>query len=246
MDIVTLKAVCRKEFGTGPSRRMRREGSVPANLYGHGIKPVSLRIDKREFKRVLNTKAGENVVIDLNVEDAKLEESTCRIKAIQHNPVSEEIEHVDFTLISLTEKITVMVPVVAVGGEESPGVKEGGVLDVIHHEIEVECLPTQIPEKIEVDAKALNIGDIIHVKDLKFPEGVATTLEEDEAVVTVHPPAAEEEPAAEEGAQEPEVMEKGKKPVEGEEEGKPAEGQAKSKEGQAKAKDAQPKAKGGE
>lgn len=216
MAKLNLAAKVREKTGKQETRKVRSEGFVPANLYGHGMKPLSLQVGVKDLYLALHTKAGENVVIDLQVEGVKLKESTCRIKEIQHNPVSEAIAHVDFTVISLTEKIDVKVPVVILHQDEAAGIKEGGVLDIVHHEIEVECLPTDIPEKIEIDIKTMKIGDAVHAKDLAMPKGVVCKLDADEVVVALHPPAKEEEPAAEAGATEPEVIEKGKKLEEGE------------------------------
>ena len=221
MDIMDLQVKNRIETGSRKARNLRRNGSVPAILYGHGMQPMNLEVNARELHRVLHTKAGENVVINLKVEGAELKESTCRFKDISHDPVTDKIAHVDFTVISLTEKIAVQVPVVVKNAAEAAGVKEGGVLDIIHHEIEIECLPTEIPEKFEYDVKALNINDTVHVRDLNIPSNFTVSLEPDEAVIAIHPPSKEEEKAPEGEVTEPEVIEKGKKPEEGEE-GAPA------------------------
>ena len=218
MAKVNLEATPRTEIGKQAAKKTRRAGFIPAIVYGHGMKPLSLEVGLKAFRQTLQTKAGENVVIDLKVEGVKLKESTCLIKEIQHNPVTDEIAHVDFTVISLTEKIEVKVPVVVEGAEEAPGIKEGGILDIIHHEIEVECLVTEIPEKITVSVKALKINDSISVADLVIPKGVTCRLPAEEVVVAVHPPAKEEVKGVEEGTTaEPEVIEKGKKPEEAEE-----------------------------
>ncbi len=217
MATVNLAAQVREKIGSQGAKLDRREGFIPATLYGHGMKALSLKVAKKDLGAALNTKAGENVVITLQVEGVKLKESTCLIKEIQHNPVTDVIDHVDFTVISLTEKIDVKVPLVVFHGDEAPGVKEGGILDVIHHEIEVECLPTAIPEKIEIDVKNMAIGDAIHAKDLKMPEGVTCKLDAEDVVVALHPPMKEVAPSEEAGPAEPEVIEKGKKPAEGEE-----------------------------
>jgi len=126
--------------------------------------------------------------------------------------VTDEIYHVDFAAVSLTEKIRVKVPLTIKDAQEAIGVKEGGVLDVVHHEIEVECLPTEIPERIEVSVKQLKIGDSIHLKELGIPRSVAPLLEAGEVVIALHPPEKVEEvaPPAEVAA-EPEIIEKGKK-----------------------------------
>ncbi len=222
METMKLQATSRTTTGKRSSKDVRRKGSIPAVLYGHGMTPLSVEVNYREFDKALHTKAGENVLINLQVEGVKLKESTCLIKEIQHNPVTDEIAHIDFTVISLNEKIEVKVPVLVSHAEEAAGVKEGGVLDVVHHEIEIECLPTEIPEKFEIDVRAMKIGDAIHLKDLKIPKGITCKLDDEEVIVTLHPPAKEEEKPLEEGAVQPEVIEKGKKLEEGEEGEAPA------------------------
>lgn len=223
METFELQGKARTADGTRKARGVRRNEMIPAVVYGHGMKPLSVEVPERAFFKALHTKAGENVLITLQIEGVKLEESTCRIKAIQHNPVTDKIDHIDFMVISLTEEIKVMVPVVVLHAEDAPGVKEGGVLDLVHHEIEVECLPTKIPEKIEVDVKVMKINDAIHVKDLALPSDVKCLLSADEVVVAIHPPREEEVKPVEEGeAAGPEVIEKGKKEKEGEEGAAPA------------------------
>lgn len=223
METMKLQAKQRIKLGTQSAKEARRRGALPAILYGHGMKPLAVEVNYRDFMTALHTKAGTNVLINLDVEGVKLKESTCLIKEIQHDPVSEKLKHVDFTVISLTEKITVKVHLVVTHADEAAGVKEGGVLDIVHHEIEIECLPTQIPEKIEVNAKDMKVNDVIHVKDLVLPKGIVVKLAADDVVVALHPPVKEEEPVAGEGEiQQPEVIEKGKKPAEGEEGAAPA------------------------
>ncbi len=212
MARVELAAKVRTATGTQATKKVRNLGFVPANLYGHGMKPLSLQVHAKALYESLHTKAGENVVLSLKVDGVQLKESTCLIKEIQHNPVTDKIAHVDFTVISLTEKIDVKVPVVVLNQVDAAGVKEGGILDLVHHEIEVECLPTDIPEKIEIDVKAMKIGDAVHASDLKMPKGVTCKFDAEEVIVALHPPA--KEPVAGEeaaGATEPEVIEKGKK-----------------------------------
>lgn len=225
MQIINLAVNERSIRGSKKARALRRAGKIPAILYGHGMQPLSLEVPRKSLLSTLHTKSGSNVIVNLQLDGVKLKESTCLIRDLQHNPVTDEIDHVDFTVISMTEKIQVNVPLSTVNGEESPGLKEGGILDVVHHEVRVECLPTQIPENIVVDIKGLKINDAIHARELKLPEGVTCLLDAEEVVVAVH--AVKEEKVAVEGEEsvttEPEVIEKGKKPVEGEE-GAPVEG----------------------
>ncbi len=219
MQIINLNVNKRDLKGSKKSRALRRAGKIPAVVYGHGMEPLSLEVLKKNLLSTLHTKSGINVIINLQLEGTKMKESTCLVKDIQHNPVTDEIDHVDFTVISMTEKIQVDVRLEVINTEEAPGIKEGGVLDVVHHTIKVECLPTQIPEAIVVDAKGMKINDLVHASQLNLPEGVTCLLAADEVVVAVH--AIKEEKAAEvtdeTAATEPEVIEKGKKPAEGEE-----------------------------
>ena len=222
MKTFELQAKSRTPNGTSKARAVRRNEMFPAVVYGHGMKPLAIEVPGKDFLKAIHTKAGANVLITLQVEGVKLAESTCRIKEIQMNPVTDKIDHIDFMVISLTEKITVKVPVVLLHIEEAPGIKEGGSLDLVHREIEVECLPTQIPEKIEIEAKEMKINDAVHVNELKLPSGVKCLIALEEVVLAIHPPREEEVKPAEEGAAaEPEVIEKGKKEKEGEE-GAPA------------------------
>lgn len=228
MKTIELQAKPRITDGTRKARAVRRSEGIPAIVYGHGMKPLSVEVPERAFLKAIHTKAGANVLITLQVEGVTLKESTCRIKALQSNPVTDKIDHVDFMVISLTEKIIVKVPVILHHVEEAPGVKEGGVIDLVHREIEVECLPTQIPEKVDIDVKEMKINDSIHVKDLVLPDGVKCMLAAEEVVFAVHAPRQEEVAAvAEEGeATAPEVIEKGKKEKEGEEGAAPKAGVA--------------------
>ncbi len=242
MEIVTLEVQKRDNTGSRNARRLRRAGNIPAIVYGRGMKPLSLEVDQRRLGKALKTKAGENVLINLQVPGVELEESTCLIRSIQHNPITDAIQHVDFSVISLKEKIKVEVHLLILHADEAVGLREGGVLDVVHHDIPVECLPADIPEHIEVDVKNMKINDAIHVQDLKLPAGIVCLLPPAEVLVAVQPPRKDEDltaPATEEPTQ-PEVIEKGKK-EEGEE---GAEGAAPAKGGAAPKQAAAPKAGG--
>ena len=213
MKILPMKANPRENLGRRQVKRTRVEKKIPAIVYGHGIKSQAIEMSTDDFYQVTHTKAGENVVIQLEIAGTQLAGQPVVIKEVQHNPVTDAIEHVDFKAISLKDKIQVKVPLHVRG--ESVGVKQGGVLDTVHHEVEIECLPTDIPDRFDVDVSALDIGDALHAKDLKLPSGVTCLFDPEETVVAVHAPKAEETPAAaavaEEGKVEPEVIEKGKK-----------------------------------
>jgi len=213
MKTIELKAQAREAVGKKATKAVRREDHIPAVLYGRGIESAPLKVSQKEFYRVTHTKARSNVLITLKIEGEKAKkDTTCLIKDVQRDPVTDLIYHVDFTAVSLTEKIRVRVPLLIKDAEQAIGVKEGGTLDLVYHEIEVECLPTEIPEKLESSVKHLKIGDAIHVKELEFPPNVTPLLDADDVVIALHPPQkAEEAPAPAEAAAEPEIIEKGKK-----------------------------------
>jgi len=220
MEKVLLNANIRDDVGKEANKRLRREGGVPVVLYKKGKTSLSLKVDVKDLYHVLHTSAGENVILTLKVKadskDAKAtKDRTVIIKEIQHHPIKENILHVDFHEISLTEMITVRVPVETKG--EAEGVKaDGGVLDQVTKEIEVECLPTEIPDKIEVHVGPLKIGDAIRVKDLTVPAQIKVLSDPELTVLSVVPPHVEkeEEEAAEE-ITEPEVIKEKKPEAEG-------------------------------
>lgn len=213
MKTVELKVLTREKLGKNHAHRIRKGSRIPAILYGSKLVPIPLEMDLKDFQKVLKTEAGENVILTLKIGGVKKgNEHTAIIKEIQTDPVTDALYHVDFNAISLTQKIRVKVPVHAKG--EAPGIKEGGVLEHVHHEIEVECLPAEIPEKIEVHVDQMNIGDAIHVKNVTFPAGVICILDPEEVIFTVLAPMKEEVvPPPEEAPKEPEVI--GKKKEEG-------------------------------
>jgi large subunit ribosomal protein L25 len=180
-----LKASPRSDTGKGAARRVRAEGRVPAILYGRGIEPTSLAVDARELSHLLHTDAGMNVLIDLQVEGEG--EHLVLARELQQDHVRNRLVHVDFVAISRDEKITVEVPISVVG--DSPGVKEGGVVE--HHtwDLEVECLPGDVPENIEADVSNVALGESLHVSDLRPPEGVTINTDPEELVLAVVVPA---------------------------------------------------------
>lgn len=205
-----LKAKRRSVIGKSRVKALRRQGELPAVFYGSATGSIPLALSFKEFEAVIHTRAGANVLLTLQIEgEKKPAEHTVIVKEVQHDPVSDTIQHVDLHAISLTERLAVNVPLAVRG--ESLGVKEGGVLDVVHHEIEIECLPADIPERIEVDVSAMAIGSSIHVRELTFPKGVACLLGPEEVVVAVHAPRKEEEAPAAEAPSEPELVGREKK-----------------------------------
>jgi len=214
MEKINLKAKLRDELGKEAVKKLRAQGLIPAVVY-KGKNSLNIKVPSKDFLEVIHTKAGENVVVNLQVE-AKKPSRTAIIKETQYHPVRGDILHVDFNEISLTEVLTVKVPIAVKG--EAQGIKEGGVLEHALWEIEVECLPTQIPENVPVDVSPLKIGDSILVKDLHLPGGVKVLSDPETTVVSLAVPRVEEEEVAkpEEEAVEPEVIME-KKPEEEEE-----------------------------
>lgn len=221
MEEIFLDVEPREELGKNKAKDLREKGFVPAVVYAKDKGSQAIKISHSQLLRLIHQHRLENTVINLRIQgDGKRSKARpCLIKEIQHHPVSDGIIHVDFNEISLTEVIKVNVPVVAKG--EPVGVKqEGGSLEHILWEIEVECLPTDIPQSIEVDVSQLKIGQAIHIKDVTFPSNIKVLDNPEAIVLSVTAPIKEEAVAAEgEEKAEPEVI-KEKKETPVEEEGK--------------------------
>jgi large subunit ribosomal protein L25 len=193
---VTIQAEARPGTGKGVARKLRAVGKVPAVLYGRGLDPVAVAVDRMSLMRAFKTDAGRNVLIDLEIEgDTHL----TLARELQRDPVRGTILHVDFLKIARDVEIEVDVPIHVVG--ESPGVKEGGVIE--HHiwSVRLACLPGNVPERLDADISKMVIGDMLRVADLKIPEGVTILTPPEEAVLGVIVPqilkVEEEAPAAE-------------------------------------------------
>jgi len=228
MATVELKVEARDKTGTGGAKRIRRDGFFPAVLYGEGEEVRILSVDAKQFYSVIHTTARENVVLNLKIEGNDSGECIAIIKEIQYHPVRRDILHVDFQHISMTKEIVVWVPVEIKG--EAVGVKtRGGILEVIHREIEVECLPANIPDAIALDVTELDVGDSLQVKDLRV-EKAKILSEPDETVVTIVAPSVIEEPKPAEAveAEEGEEEKPAEEGVEAGAEKKPEEPEAKA------------------
>lgn len=213
MEQVSLRAQLGRTPGSRSSRRLRREGQVPAIVYGHDMESISIAVDARELYGALHTEAGLNALITLEVDG---DEILTMARIVERHPYRSEYQHVDFQKISLTETVHAEVPIHFEG--EPVGVQEGGVLSPAKTTVQIEALVTQIPGHIELEISALEIGDALRIGDLPQVEGV-TYLDDPEAVVvSVTVPAAE----IEEPEPEPVEGEEGVEPVEGAE---PAEGE---------------------
>ncbi len=217
MAEVNLTVEKREVIGKGPAKKLRSAGKIPAVIYGQGEKSVPLTIDEKAFHAILHSHHGENVIFEIQIPGRKTGLKAI-LREVQHEPVTGEILHIDFQHISMTKKITVQVPIALIGSPE--GVRnKGGILEHILHEVEVECLPGDIPEHIEVDVAALDVGDSIHVSDIPVTK-VKILTDPERSVATVVPPTiikapVEKEELEEELIEEPELVEKERK--EGEE-----------------------------
>jgi large subunit ribosomal protein L25 len=202
-----LKATPRTETGKGAMRRLRREGRIPAVVYGRGEETRSLSLDAHEFEMLVKNHALDTTLVELSVEGVGRKGGTVRtlIAEIQSHPYRPQVLHVDFQQIHAGERVSIQVPVRLNG--TPAGVRAGGVLQHVLHDVEVECSVEAIPEAFELDVSALEIGDGRHVSDLVVPEGVEVLIDETRTVCTVAPPTVIEAPEeVEEEAAEPEVV----------------------------------------
>lgn len=201
MDIVKLNAQARHQTGKGAARALRREGRIPAVLYGSAIDTQTLSVSIQELERMFNSPKFTRGLINLVENDGK-NQRTVMIKEFQRDPVKEHYLHIDFYEIKMDQKISTMVPVATTG--TSKGVEEGGILQIIRRELEVYCLPANIPEQIEIDIAELDVGDSVHVSEIPLSRGVEIPYEADFTILTVVSPKMEEpeEEAAEEELEE--------------------------------------------
>jgi len=212
-----IKAKVRSEIGGRRPRRIRASGRVPAILYGSGT-AQALELNGREIAEALHGSSSESVLVDLTVEaeGGATTKKMALIREVQHDPLRDTIEHVDFHQVEENKKLRVEVPVHEIG--EAVGVRTGGgILDHALRTLRVECLPKDLPERIDVDVSALEVGQAIHVGEVKLPSGVTVLNAKELPVFMVLLPTVEEEvkPAAEGAPTEPEVIRE-KKDVEGE------------------------------
>jgi len=199
-----LEASVRHELGKGASRRLRREEKVPGVLYGGGKEPVSLAFEHRHVAKSLENEAFYSHILTLKTSGAA---ERVILKDVQRHPFKPRIIHVDFQRVRADEKLHMHIPLHFKGGEEAPGVKDnGGVVSHIMSDVEVSCLPDNLPEFLELDLSNMQLNDILHLSDIKLPKGVeivALTHDDNKPVVSVHIPRIEEEPVEEEPTEAP-------------------------------------------
>lgn len=191
-----LNVETRVRTGKGGSRKVRQDGLVPAVVYGKGVEALNLRLDPKALQKAVATEAGWNTLITLKG-NGPFDGLVVILKDMQIDAIRRNPTHVDFLAIDLKKTLAVMVPVQPVG--KSKGEIEGGTLQLVRHEVEVYCLPTNIPTSLEIDVTALNIGEVVHIDEVSLPEGVESQHDVNFTVLTVVGRMAEEVEVGEEG-----------------------------------------------
>ncbi|WP_448531626.1 50S ribosomal protein L25 [Pseudothermotoga sp.] len=215
-----LTAEIRTEHGKRPVRRLRNQGIIPGVIYGPEMKPMAIKLKKQEVEKFVHALSeAKPVTLQINV-DGETQNIEVFVKKVQIDKVTDEIVHIDFYRPAMGHVMRIEIPIRVVG--KPVGVEKGGIMEVLHTELPVETLPSVLVEHIEIDVSGLDLGESYHVRDLKLPEGMKALLASDEALVTVIVPrglqAEEVVAAAPAETVEPEVIKKGKKAEETEEE----------------------------
>ena len=190
-DEMTLSAEMRDRAGKGSARAARRAGLIPAVIYGDRKDPLSINLDANTFRKLINQPGIFSQLLNIKVDG---NDNSVLTRDIQFHPVTDVPLHVDFLRIAKGAKIAVMVAVEFINEELSPGLKTGGILNVVRHEVELSCPATAIPESITVDLEGANVGDSIHISAIKLPDDVEPTItDRDFTVATIAAPASEVE-----------------------------------------------------
>lgn len=196
---VTLNALVRERAGKGAARAVRREGRVPAVIYGDKKDPQTISMDYRELMKQVQTGRFLSTLVDIEVDGSKVRTIP---RDVQFDPVRDFVVHVDFLRLGKGARIAVEVAINFVGEEDSPGLKRGGVVNVVRHSVEIMCPADSIPESFDMDISELDIGDGLHASDLTLPEGMTFTItDRDFTIATISAPSggAEDEEDAVEG-----------------------------------------------
>jgi large subunit ribosomal protein L25 len=196
LEIHKLNASVRTASGKGIARTLRREGKLPAVLYGSDIDSISLAVNAHDIELLLNKISYSQALINLAVENGQSFEKMVMIKELQADPISQKYLHIDFYEIKMDRKISTTAPVLIKG--VSKGVEAGGTLQIIRRELDVVCLPSEIPDSIEIDITDLDMGDSVHVSEIRPKGGIEIPFDVDFTVLTVVSPRSE---AAEEEAE---------------------------------------------
>ena len=189
----SLKTEPRQRTGSGVLKQMRREGYVPSVVYGGSSENHNVKVQAKAFKDLLAQSASDNILVNLDMEGGASQ--LAFLKALQHDPLTGQVLHIDFLAVNESTEITGNIPINLTG--EALGVQLGGVLEQQLHSIEIKCLPKDLPETMEADVSDLDIGDALHVGQVSWPEGVTPTLGEDVVLAVVARARVEEEEAVE-------------------------------------------------
>ena len=208
MELIELNAKLREDSGKGAARRLRMNNAIPAIVYGSKIDSAMLSIETTEFVKIIREHGSTGLFFSLKVEGGAGKERIAMLKDMQMDTFGLNYLHIDLHEIDMDTKVTVSIPVEAIG--ESEGVKEGGVLQVIRRELDVVCKPADTPDSIQIDISGLDIGDSVHVEEIDLGENVEIPHEVDFTVITIVAPVVEEEEVEEED----ELLEEGEEGVE--------------------------------
>lgn len=193
MKQVTLKAMKREKTGKETAKKLRKAGFIPAILYGKEIEPIAFALSYSEFEKVYNRYKGEAVIYTLEISNGEVLRKQAILKEYQRHPVTDKFIHLDFQAIEEGHTVELEVPIEFVG--KPVGITRGGILEIMIHELTIECLPKDIPDKIIVDISHLDIGDSLHVRDIKVPENLKIKDHPEETVATVVAEEAEATPS---------------------------------------------------
>lgn len=204
-DTIELKAQTRDRVGKGASRELRRNSMVPAVIYGDNKDPLSIALPYKELSLLINSGGFQNTVLELDVDGAK---HRVLPKDYQREPVRDFFTHVDFLRVGKNTKVTVEIPVQYINEEECPGIKIGGVLNVVRYTLEVSCRADAIPESFEIDLTGLEIEDVVHASKIALPDGVELTVDDrDPTMCSIAAPTVVTEEEEEADSEAPEAVE---------------------------------------
>ena len=181
MSETVLQAEVGRRAGSSDARRLRADGKIPAVVYGHGMDPISVSVDRRELRQALSGAAGMNTILDLTV-DGTVYPSL--IKDIQRHPVKRSVQHIDFIQVNLNEEIVVSIPI-HLEGEAKDVSANGGLVDLAMQELQVRTTPRNIPDSVTIDVSEMTMDTVIRVEDIALPSGVVAEADDDAPVVTV-------------------------------------------------------------
>jgi len=196
LEQIELNATVRKTTGNSPARELRRGGQIPAVLYGPQTEPILLSVNIKELEQIFKRGNIGSIILNLVIQNGQKITKPAMIKELQSHPVSGNFIHIDFYEIDMQRKINVMIPVVTKG--RSKGVESGGMLQIVRREIEVLCMPGDIPSAFEIDITDLDIGDSVHIEEIALGDNVELLNDVNFTVVTILSPKMEEEAVEEE------------------------------------------------